>query len=181
LRIFQEVDDFVQLFLRLIDSSHVLERRLLLLRRQQTRSRFSEAERLVSAGLHLPHHENPEKYQQDEWRHGAQPAQPVRILRFFVVVLDVVVRQRLGDVGDRGIGYRHVAEPAAFAILALQLGAVRREDDRHILHVAVRYLGLEIGVIGLVVFRALSARGRHLPQEHGQYDHQEPEKNCADR
>ena len=61
LRILQEVDDLVKLFLGFVDSGHVLERGLLLLRGQQTRARLAEAQRLVSAGLHLPHHENPER------------------------------------------------------------------------------------------------------------------------
>ncbi len=66
LRILQEVDNFVELFLGLVNSSDVLERGLLLLRGEQARARLSEAERLVSAGLHLLHHENPERDEQHQ-------------------------------------------------------------------------------------------------------------------
>ncbi len=60
LRIFQEVDNFVELFFGFVNSSNIFECRLLLLRRKQTGARFSETQRFIPAGLHLLHHENPE-------------------------------------------------------------------------------------------------------------------------
>jgi hypothetical protein len=66
LRVFQEVDDLLKLFLGLFNPSHILESGLLLLRRQQTGARFSEAERLVSARLHLAHHEDPKSNQEQD-------------------------------------------------------------------------------------------------------------------
>ena len=62
----QELDDFLQLFLGLFYPRHVLECDLLLLRRVQPRAAFPETERFISAALHLPHHENPERQQQNE-------------------------------------------------------------------------------------------------------------------
>ena len=90
LRVFQEIDDLVELFLGLVDSGHVLERGFLLLRRQQPRAGLSEAQRFVSAGLHLPHHEDPEENQQDQTDAEVdQQAYPVRVLHFLVVVKDM--------------------------------------------------------------------------------------------
>ena len=66
LRIFQEVDNFVELFLGFVDTGDILEGGLLLLRGEQARARFSEAERLVTAGLHLLHHEDPEENEENE-------------------------------------------------------------------------------------------------------------------
>src|SRR5215469_1380137 len=43
LRVLQEVDDLLQLFLGFFDSRYILKRRLLLLRSQQPRARFSKA------------------------------------------------------------------------------------------------------------------------------------------
>src|SRR5262249_6092342 len=59
LRILQEVDNFVQLLFGFVDSGYILKRGFFLLGRQQTRAGFAETQRLVAAGLHLPHHENP--------------------------------------------------------------------------------------------------------------------------
>ena len=67
LRIFQEVDDFVELFLGLVDSGYILECGLFLLRGQKPRARLAEAQRLIPAGLHLPHHEDPDGEDHDEW------------------------------------------------------------------------------------------------------------------
>ena len=77
LRIFQELDNFLQLFLGFVGAGDVLERRFLLLRGQQARARFAEAQRLVSAGLHLPHHENPERHQQKQRRGVQQERNPI--------------------------------------------------------------------------------------------------------
>ncbi len=67
-----------------IDSGDIFESRFLLLRGQQTRAGFSEAERFVPAGLHLLHHENPEQHQQDERREVDEEGQPVGVLHFLV-------------------------------------------------------------------------------------------------
>ena len=68
LRLAQELDDLLQFFLGLFHAGHVLERDLLLLRGMQPRAALAEAQRLVAAALHLPHHENPEGHQHDERR-----------------------------------------------------------------------------------------------------------------
>src|SRR5271163_5118419 len=174
LRVLQEINNFVQLFFRLINSRHVLERRLLLLRRQQTSAGFAEAERLVSTRLHLLHHENPEQNQQQQRAKIHQKRQPVGVLHFLVVIENVVVLQRLGDVWYRGVGHRHAAEFSAFAVLALQFGAVRRKVNRHVLNAVVLHLRQEIRVIGFVVVRGLPPGRGHPPQDHRQQNHQEP-------
>ena len=60
LRLAQELDDLPQLFLGLIDAGHVLERDFLLLHGEQPRAALAERQRLVSAGLHLADHEEPQ-------------------------------------------------------------------------------------------------------------------------
>ena len=60
LRLAQEFDDLLQFFLRLLHARDVFERHLLLLRGMQAGAALAEAQRLVAATLHLPHHENPE-------------------------------------------------------------------------------------------------------------------------
>jgi hypothetical protein len=63
LRLAQEFDDLLQLFLGLFHAGDVLERHLLLLRGMQPRAALAEAQRLVAAALHLAHHEDPERQQ----------------------------------------------------------------------------------------------------------------------
>ncbi len=68
LRLAQELDDFLQLFLGLFHPGDVLERDLLLLGGVQAGAALAETQRLVSAALHLAHHEDPEGQQNDERR-----------------------------------------------------------------------------------------------------------------
>ena len=62
LRVFQELDNFLQFFLGFVGAGDIFKRGLFLLRREQARARFSKAQSLVSARLHLPHHEYPEPH-----------------------------------------------------------------------------------------------------------------------
>ena len=60
LRFLEELDDFLELFLRFVDAGDVLERDLLLRARGQLRLALAERQRLVAAALHLAHEEQPE-------------------------------------------------------------------------------------------------------------------------
>ena len=66
LRLAQILDDFLQLFLGLVDAGHILKRDLFLLHGEQARAALAEAQRLVAARLHLPQHEEPDGAQQNE-------------------------------------------------------------------------------------------------------------------
>ena len=70
LRIGQEIDDFLQLLLGLIDPGNVFEGRLLLRIRQQAGLALAKREGLRSPGLHLAHKENP--YAQEQ--HHREPS-----------------------------------------------------------------------------------------------------------
>ena len=174
LRILQEVDDFVKLFLGFVDSGDILEGGFLLLRGEQARAGLPEAQRLVPARLHLLHHENPEEDQKDERAEVEEQADPVGVLHFLVVVENVLVLKSLGDIGNGGVGDGHAAELAAVAVFALKLGAVGREIDRDVFDVPALHLGEKIGVAGLVLVSRGPARGGHLPQHDGQQNHQKP-------
>src|SRR5690242_3218299 len=60
LRVFQEFNDLLQLFLRFVGSRNIFESGFLLLSGKQTRAGFAEAQSLVSTGLHLAHEEQTE-------------------------------------------------------------------------------------------------------------------------
>ena len=77
LRLAQELDDLLQLFLGLFHAGDVFERHLLLLGGVQARAALAEAQGLVAAALHLAHHEDPERDQQDEGRSVHQERDPV--------------------------------------------------------------------------------------------------------
>src|SRR5262245_55054560 len=68
LRLAQKLDDLLQFLLGFLDTRHVLERDLFLLRGMQPGAALTEAQRFVPAALHLAHHEYPERQQDDEWR-----------------------------------------------------------------------------------------------------------------
>src|SRR5579862_7747673 len=84
LRLAQEFDDLLELFLGFLNSSDVLERNFLLLRRVQAGATLAKAQGLVAAALHLAHHEDPESDNQGEGQEGAQDVHPVAV----VVLLD---------------------------------------------------------------------------------------------
>ena len=66
LRIFQELNNFLQLFLGLVRSGDILERGLLLLRGEQPCAGLAKTQCLVSARLHLPHQEQAEAHQKNQ-------------------------------------------------------------------------------------------------------------------
>src|SRR5271156_104070 len=175
LRIFQEVDNFVELFFGLIDSGHVLERCLLLLGGQQSRARFSKTERFVPARLHLFHHENPEQNQQDKRSKRREEIHPIGVLHFLEIVRNVVVLQSLCYVWNCSVGDRYALKFRCVSVLALQFGAVRRQINHHIFHAAALYFSEKVCVVRLVLVRRLAAGRCHLPQHYRQQNHQKPE------
>ena len=66
LRIAQEFDDLLQLFLGFIHAGNIFEGDFFLLRGKQPGAALPERQRLVPARLHLAHHENPEPDDQQE-------------------------------------------------------------------------------------------------------------------
>ena len=99
LRLAQELDDLLQLFLGFIHAGDVLERHLLLLHGEQARAALAERQRLVAAGLHLADHDEPQRAQQDERRQIQQPGRPASALRVLHRDVDALVAQVLVHVG----------------------------------------------------------------------------------
>ena len=62
----QELDDLLQVLLRLVDAGDVLERHPAVRLGEQLRARLAEAERLAARPLHLARQENPHADQRDE-------------------------------------------------------------------------------------------------------------------
>src|SRR5260370_25134869 len=76
LRFAQELDNLPKFFLRLIHASHVFECDLFLLHGEQTRPALAKRQRLVSARLHLPDDEEPERAQPTQRSKIQNPAVP---------------------------------------------------------------------------------------------------------
>jgi len=158
LRVFQEIDDFVKLFLRLINPGYVFERGLLLLRCKQPRAGLSEAQGFISARLHLLHHENPERYQQNHRREIYDESEPVAILHFLNIYEYALVLEGLRYIRDRRICDGHIMEfDSAIAVLALHFGAVLSEINCDFLNIALLDLSQEFCVAGLIFMGRLSA------------------------
>src|SRR5690606_2577047 len=77
LGILQELDDLLQLVLRLVCARDVLEGDLRGIRRQQLRLRLPELERLGATGLHLSDDEDPEGDDEEPGEHAEDDAPPV--------------------------------------------------------------------------------------------------------
>ena len=95
LRLAQELDDFLQLFLGFIHAGDVFERHLLLLHGEQAGAALAERQRLVAAGLHLADHDEPQRAQQDERRQVQQPARPAAACASLTVMLTPLSRSSL--------------------------------------------------------------------------------------
>ncbi len=76
LRVAQELDDLLEIFLRFIDAGDVFERDAAVRLGQQLGLRLAEAERLATCPLHLAHEENPhgqnEKHREPRDQHADQ-------------------------------------------------------------------------------------------------------------
>src|SRR5262245_1651794 len=76
LRLLEELDDFLELFLRFVDAGDVLERHFLLRTRRELRLALAERQRLVAAALHLPHEEDPEADHEQDRRPRIEQRRP---------------------------------------------------------------------------------------------------------
>ena len=105
LRVAQELDDLLQVFLGLVDAGDVLEGDAAMRLGEKLRLRLAEAERLAAGALHLPHEEDPHGEDQEHREPGDDHAD-----------------QRLAALGHRLGGDRDAAalEPLD------QLGILRR-------------------------------------------------------
>src|SRR5262249_6290888 len=62
----QELDDLLEILLRLVNARHILEGHAPVRLSQKLRTRLAEAERLAACTLHLPRQENPYADERDE-------------------------------------------------------------------------------------------------------------------
>src|SRR5438067_9639401 len=163
LRFAQEFNNFAQLFFGFIHAGHVFERDFLLLHGEQAGAALAEAERLVSAGLHLADHEEPQRGEQNERSEIQQPGGPTAALRVFYGDIDAVVCQYLVHVGIVRRNNSVEGAAASVAELARNVGA----GDRHILHVVAVNLAKELSEVDLLFLCPSASLLDHLPQQHG--------------
>ena len=173
LRLAQELDDLLQFFLGFLNAGDVLEGHLLLLRGVQARAALAEAEGLVAAALHLPHHENPEAQQQHEGDGVDQDGNPVPAGLFLIRHVDALgehlVHQRLvGARRDDGVQLF-----GGVLVVALQLGA----GDADRLDPALIDLAHQIGEREVRRTRSV-VLPNHRPQHHHHHDDDQPQDQC---
>src|SRR5579864_7501688 len=185
LRLTQELDDLLELLLRLVCAGDVLERDLFLRGRRELRAALAERQGLVPAALHLPHDENPEADHQEDRRPVQQDRRPgaralgLRVnrdgavggLRGQIADQVLVVRRgrRIGHEGRRQHLVRRILRSAGDLIAA----------ERDVLNLARLNFGDEIGQRDLFG-RALKGRGK-LPDRDNQYDDAEPDEQALQR
>src|SRR5581483_851851 len=173
LRLLQELDDLLQLFLRFVDARHVLERDLLLRARRQLRLALAERQRLVAAALHLAHEENPEADHQENRRPRIEqrgPGTGGRLLRADGdAALEQLVREAI--VLGRRVGRKLLA---LFRVSGDVLAG-----DRDGGNLSVVDLAHEIGERPLLI--VLLQLGREIPDEHTNDDEHHPEQHVLQR
>src|SRR5438046_255491 len=98
LRIFEEVDDLLELLRRLVAARRVGEGDLRRVAREQLRLGFPEGERPVSALLHLPQHEDDEA-EDEQVRQEAEEEYAERLLLLTRPHVDALLLERLYPLG----------------------------------------------------------------------------------
>src|SRR3989454_1784092 len=177
--VFQELNNFLQLFLGLVRPGDVLERGLLLLRGEQPRTGLAKAQCLVSTRLHLPHQEQAEAHKKNQRRSVQQDQHPVPAAHFLHLDLDGLVPQRFGNfrgifLGDDGAELLVLG----FGVFALELVAVGREVHGDFLDLASVDLCHQQAIAGFVLARLRCVCGHQLPEHHAQKDNGDPKQNC---
>ncbi len=170
LRIAQELDDLLQIFLGLVDARHVLEGDAALRLVEELRLRFAETHRLAGAALHLAGHVNPyaEKQQQrqavDQQRQ--QPGIAVRRrpggdrhVLFIERVDEFRIVRRIGD------------ERAAILIMSRDI----RAGDRHVANMAGVHLGQQLAERDVATRRFLGGTLEQSDQGEDEQEDDHPE------
>jgi hypothetical protein len=176
LRVFQEVDDLLELLLRLITPGHVGERDLGRVAREQLGFRLAERERAISPLLHLPHHEEDEAEHQ-EVRQEIDEDHAERGPQVLGVHVDALGAQRRHPRLARlerqqrrevlGFLVVHEDRVTEVALDPLPLGDL---DPLHVLRIDLLD-EIGIGDFGGILPRA----GGQLHQQHGPHDEKRPE------
>ncbi len=170
LRFTQEFDNLSQFFLGFLNSSHIFERDLLLLRGVQPRPALAETQRLVAATLHLPHHENPERQQQHKGNRVDQNGYPARSV--FLVVMDVHAFLKHGIVQLLVVSRNHrVQFLIIFFVVAVQVVS----GNGHSLDLAGVHIVHQVRVGKLYILARLGVMN-HSPEEHHHHDDDHPER-----
>ena len=167
LRVFQEIDDLLEIVLRLVDARHILKGDAALALGQQLGARFAEAHRLAAAGLHRSDHPYPYAYQQEERQVLDQDGDEIEIVvgRLRIEV-DVMIDQPLDQTGIFGLVGRELLArtQGAANLIALNRdlfdGSVVNLLDKFRIFDALR---------GLFLTRALKQVEKHHQQQRDQY------------
>ena len=132
-----------------------------------------KAQRLVAAALHLPHHEDPERNQQDEGHGVENDRRPVAAIVRLVRHIHVLVQQELVHILVRRRNVR--AQLARLVVLerAFHLTA----GDRHLANPPLIHLAHELREAQLLV-HAVAARFDDVPEQDDHADHHHPENCC---
>jgi hypothetical protein len=176
LRLAEELDDLLELFLGLVNTGDILEGDLFLLHREQAGARFAEAHGFVAAGLHLAEEEEPEAEQEGEGRDGDQQAKPLVRALILDGDVDAVVAERLVHVRvvARDDGFEDILR--VVAVLACHLGAV----DGDFRDLALICVIEELGEADALLLIAAGCFDDDLPQEDEAGDHEDPDQNLFD-
>ena len=146
LRVFQEVDDFLHLFLGLVATGDIGKGDGVVVLVQHARLGFAEAERAaLAAALHLAHEVHPYA---DQQQHGTPADEQRHQQRAFFARLDVEFHAMVDEVADQATikvrGLR--AHTAVVVHLGDDVGAALAFLDGGFLHSVVAHLFEEVGV-----------------------------------
>src|ERR1051325_9112418 len=164
LRLAEKLDDLLLLLLGLFDAGDALKCHLLLLGRVQAGTALTKAKGFVASALHLAHHEEPKRNEQDKWRNVNQPGDPSGSIAFLhvddhVLLAKLIIDLRVISRDQRGEGGVLIGK------IALDFGSV----DGDGLDVSFIDLMHELGEVQRLVFFS-GVIVEYRPQQHGEAD-----------
>ncbi len=174
LRVLQELDDFLQLALGLVDAGDVLEGHAALLLGQHAGAGLAEAHGPAAARLHLAHEEHPDADQQQHREPGQQVVQQ-RIDVAFLGLGDHA-HALVGQALDQRRVFRGVGLEAA--PIGQRAGNGAALDD-HVAHAPAIHLGDEVGIGDLGGGGVRCTRLEQIEQHHQQKGDDDPKREVA--
>ena len=170
----QELDDLLQILLRLVDTGDVFKRDATMRLRQQLRARLAEAERLAARALHLTRQENPHADQRNERQPRNEQRDEPR---------NVVGRRPRGDRDALRIKLLH--QTGVVRRIGLEAGAVGegavdvRALDHNVAHAALVDFGQKLRERNILRGGALAGVLEKREQRQQQQDDDHPEREIS--
>ena len=173
LRVAKELDDFLKLFLGLVDARDIVKRYAAMLFGQEFGAALAETHSAAfAAALHPVHKIDPHADQQKEGQKADKEGLQTRLFLRLGLDRDVLFNEKRCHFGIAGQD-RHIV----FAVCPAEHGALSVERDRR--HSAIFNSGDEVGIAPALALHRARAAAEDVEQRQNQQKQHDPENDIA--